>query len=369
MQSPETKPVSIWRRFIPPFLLVLALFVALWVRAPSQQSPTTPSETQWGQVKQVSGKAFGTTYMVKWVYHAQEADEVAVRAAVERVVESINKSMSTYHKDSELSLFNQSKSLEAVNISVELMKVLQEAERIRNLTDGAFDVTIGPVINAWGFGPMEVLEPPADEVLKQAWARVGSQHIELNPGVGTILKKIPDVYVDLSAIAKGYAVDQVAKALDNLGFSRYLVEIGGELRGRGQGPEKAWTVGIEHPKPKDGTREVYETLPLTDLSMATSGNYRNYVLKGGKRVTHIIDARNGQPVSHGLGSVSVLHRECMSADALATALYVLGYQEGMALAEEEHWAVLFLIPQNDGTIVRHASSAYKALKSSNTTNK
>jgi thiamine biosynthesis lipoprotein len=175
-----------------------------------------------------------------------------------------------------------------------------------------------------------------------------------------VTRQTSGLYIDLSAIAKGYAVDQIGAALEGLGYPHYLVEIGGEVRARGLNRKaKPWVVGVEHPD--GGAQDVAERLSLADVSIATSGNYRNVRLIDGKAVTHILDARSGEPVSHGLGSVSVLHPSCMTADALATALYVLGPDEGYALAEREGIAALFL-KRADPTkpVERRATKALQA---------
>ena len=178
------------------------------------------------------------------------------------------------------------------------------------------------------------------------------------------IRSQPDVFIDLSAIAKGYGVDVVSGLLINLGYERSLVEIGGEIRAQGMGRQGApWRVGIE--RPHDGPPEVEVVLPLSNRSMATSGNYRNFRMDDGRKVTHIIDPRDGSPVAHGLGSVSVLADSCMEADAWATALYVLGAEEGLKLADQEGIAALFLTPEGrEGSLKSSPSESFPTLPSS-----
>jgi thiamine biosynthesis lipoprotein len=338
------------RRFILPGLFVLALFIALWVRRPAPEPP------HW----RIDGDAFGTTYSVQLVVEPDGATQAAVQSALTAQIDRVNAQMSTYHADSELSTLNRSEVLEATAISAPLALVLEEAIRVHARSGGAFDVTIGPLVNAWGFGP-EIVTPPSQEVLAEARAKVGTDKLTLDREASTLARAQPGLYIDLSAIAKGYAVDAMGDAIEQAGHHRYLVELGGEVRARGTNVKgQPWSVGIE--APDGGAQDVFEQLPLRDLSIATSGNYRNVRTVDGTTITHILDARTGEAVSHGLGSVSVLHPSCMTADAFATALYVLGTQEGRALAERDGIAALFLSPGIDGAAPsRITTTAYEHL--------
>ncbi|MDF1666613.1 MAG: FAD:protein FMN transferase, partial [Planctomycetota bacterium] len=203
------------------------------------------------------------------------------------------------------------------------------------------------------------------EALAAARAKIGATALKLDTTQRQLTRTRAGLVIDVSAVGKGYGVDRIGLALEALGYSRYLVEIGGEVRARGLNRlGRPWTIGVE--KPDGGAQDVTEIVPLPDLSIATSGNYRNFHTLDGKIVTHIIDARNGQPVSHGLGSVSVLAPSCMRADALATAFYVLGEDEGFAIAERDGIPALFLTPargdqKGQKTPRRRATTAYKQL--------
>lgn len=320
-----------YRRFLKPGLFVGLLFALLYGRMP------TPQSTSPDQRKTVTGEAFGTTYTVRY---RGEASEQEVQTVMQAVVFRINGSMSTYHPDSELSRWNQGASIKA---SKDLILVMEEAKRIFNETGGAFDPTVGPLVDAWGFGPKMVVDPPTEAALKEAFASVGFSKVSIEEG--RVERATPSVRVDLSAIAKGYAVEVASQALlSKLGLSDHLVEIGGEIQTMG-GP---WSAGIEKPQVKR-QKEVLVTIDLSNRALATSGNYRNFVTVEGKRVTHILDPRSGEPVSHGLGSVSVTHARCTTADALATALYVLGEKEGLAWAEQHGVAALFVTQDGDAT--------------------
>ena len=341
------------RRLLLSSLFVLVLFALVIARRPDEPKRSTTEEEQV-----VKGTAFGTTYMVRWGGPTQPE---LVRSAVDEVVTLVNASMSTYHPTSELSRFNRSLTIQSVTISASLTTVMASAFEIHNRTDGAFDPTVGPIVNLWGFGPKSVINPPSASALEQASRLVGLEKVQMSDGSMSpvhLRKTHPKLQIDLSAIAKGYAVDAAFEALGGLGLTQYLVEIGGEVRVSGRGPERPWRVGIERPE-ASASKTIEEVITLRDKAMATSGNYRNFVTVDGLRVTHIIDPRRGQPVSHGLGSVSVLASTCMEADALATALYVLGPEDGLEWANKNGVAALFLTV-NEGSLQRVASQEFKA---------
>jgi FAD:protein FMN transferase len=320
--------------FILPGLFVTALFAALVARRP--QGP---------QLYEFSGQTMGTTWMLKMI-----ADPVLVpvgktRTTVLHVLESTNQKMSTYITDSEVSLFNSSRSTTAFPVSTETIEVVEEANRISVLTGGAFDVTISPLVEAWGFGVGEAEEPPTAETIALYMPSVGYEQLKVNRQTSSIQKMHPDLTIDLSAIAKGYAVDQVAGSLDALGIRHYMIEVGGEIRTSGNKGTEAWKVGIEQPQADKGSIE--EIVVLERDAIATSGDYRNYYELGGTRISHTIDGRTGRPIEHQLASVSVIHASAMTADAWATALNVLGPEEGMKIAEQEKLPVFMLLRRGD----------------------
>lgn len=327
---------------------MVGLFLLLYWRVPG-------SEESGPSAVEVSGPAFGTTYSVKYV--GPESAAGAVQSVVESVVDAVNRSMSTYDPDSELSRLNRLETTASVTVSARLAVVLDEAFRIHRLTDGAFDPTVGPVVDAWGFGPTKPVEPPTPEELEAARAKVGLERLAREEGA--VRKTVPGLRLDLSGIAKGYAVAEVSRRLQAEGIAHHLVEIGGELQAHGRGTNGAWRVGIERPQ-SGPSQEVLEVVALRDAALATSGNYRNFRTVEGRTVTHIIDPRTGEPVGHGLGSVSVVHSDCTTADALATALYVLGEADGLAWAESHDVAAVFLTPTEHG-VRRRATAVYEAL--------
>ena len=241
------------------------------------------------------------------------------------------------------------------------IEVFALAAEVSELSGGAFDVTVGPLVSAWGFGAdRAVTGPPSEEEVSKIEQRVGYQKLDLDAKRGTITKKNPGIRVDLSAIAKGYAVDRVSAALQRLGYRNFLVEIGGELKAHGQKlPDRDWRVAVE--RPDELSRSIYAVVQLRDLGMATSGDYRSFILEDGTRRSHLIDPRKGHPVMHALASVSVVGLSTARADALATALGVMGAEEGFALAEREGIAAYFIVRKAQGEFRARSTAAFAPL--------
>ena len=308
----------------------------------------------------LSGRTMGTTYTVKIVAELEEAVQRELSTLVEERLEDVNQRMSTYIDDSELMLWNRAPAEEPVAVSSDLFAVMQAAVEVGRRSGGAYDITVGPVINAWGFGPegfdLENVDEKKIEALRQ---RIGYEKLLLDGADSTITRLRDDLEVDLSSIAKGYAVDRVLEALEEKGFARIWVEVGGEIRAKGTHPTgRAWRVGIERPDQSPGI--VERLVSLDDQAMATSGDYRNYHEIKGVRYSHIIDPRDGWPIRHRLASVSVVHPRCMVADAYATALLVLGPEEGLALAQEEGLAAYFLV-RNDWGFEELATEGFRKI--------
>ena len=310
----------------------------------------------------LQGPTMGTTFTVKVLAENLSDEQLdSLRRAVESELENVNSKMSTCLPSSELSRFNQFRRTDPFPVSQETLDVFVEAQRISAVTGGAFDITVGPLVRAWGFGPGErPPEVPTSTNLKRLRARIGWDKIEIDEASSTIRKLQPEVECDLSAIAKGYAVDRVSEALRALTYAAHMVEVGGEVRTSGRNAAgQPWRIGIE--RPDDAGRTPYRALPLEGLSMATSGDYRNYYEKDGQRFSHTIDPRTGRPVSHRLASVSVVHERCVAADGWATALMVLGETDGYQLAVEQGLAALFLVRNGDGGFSEKATPAFSSL--------
>ncbi len=299
------------------------------------------------------GSTMGTYFRVK-VVAAGLADErrQVLAAAIEEELQGVNERMSTYLPDSELSRFNRHRATTPFELSRSTFEVFEAAQAASRRTGGAFDVTVGPLVDAWGFGP-GAGEPPEPDpaTIRRTLERIGFDHLELGTAARTVRKTRGDLTCDLSGIAKGYAVDRVAERLAELGAADVWVEVGGEVRAAGTNARgQAWRLGIERPQLLPGA--LQRIVPLADLAVATSGDYRNYREIGGERFSHLIDPRSGWPIRHRLASVSVFHPQCMVADALATALMVMGAEEGYELALAEDLPVFFLVRDGEGFVER-----------------
>ena len=298
-----------------------------------------------------SGLVMGTTYQIKIIPNDLVVSNSLADQIDERL-QSLDGTFTTYQKTSELMAFNQSAINKPLVVSEDLFEVLGIAKQIHELTEGAFDPTVGPLVNLWGFGPNytdQVIPPP--ESIAQHLTSVGLNHLLLDKQAGTVTR-LSDIQLDLSAVAKGYAVDEVAELLASHGIENYLVEVGGELRLKGLKTNgERWRIAIE--KPYSGQAvglgdAVQEVLVLENVAVATSGDYRNYFEQEGKRYSHTIDPRTGYPIDHNLASVTVIAQTAARADALATGMMVLGTEGALKLAEQNDLAVYLLVKQADG---------------------
>lgn len=316
------------------FKLTLSVLFLTGLGCSPTQSPDVPLV--------IGGLTMGTTYTVKINAGDHEQSEQQLGIDITRILKEVNDSMSTYLEDSELSRLNKNGNDQWLSISGDLSFVLQQAMAISDLTAGKFDFTVGPLVNLWGFGPSDkAITIPDEFIIAEMLDLIGYQHIQLNKDENTIRKNNPDIYIDLSAIAKGFAVDKLANYLESHDINNYMVEIGGEIRAKGVNEIGfSWRIGIE--KPIGDTRKVQRVIKLDNIAMATSGDYRNYFEIDGKRFSHTIDPITGYPVSHSLASVTVLDVSATRADALATAFLVMGKEAAYELAEREKIAALFL---------------------------
>ncbi len=295
----------------------------------------------------MSGRTMGTTYNVKYRPTQNSPSLKAMQIEVDALLAEINHTMSTYDPESELSRFNRLRTTNWVPASAPLRSVLKAALEIGAQSEGAFDITVGPLVNLWGFGPeVHPDRIPLERDIAAARARSGLDKITVSDTQSAIRKHRPDVFLDLSGIAKGYGVDRVAELMTGHGIEHYMVEIGGEIRVRGfKDQNTPWRIAIE--KPLSGERSVHTMLALSDIALATSGNYRNFFEIAGRRYSHTIDPTTGRPVDNHLVSVTVLAETSMRADAWATAFQVLGPERGMTIAERFNLPVLFVI-ERDG---------------------
>lgn len=286
------------------------------------------------------GQIMGTGYSVRLGVPVSEGLAVQVHEALK----DVDAHMSTWRTDSELSTFNDSTDTDWQSMSADTIQVMAQAMDTSAASEGAFDVTIGPLVDLWGFGAgaTSAGHIPLGRDISSSLANVGFESIEVDVRVNAARKLNGSARLDLSGIAKGHAVDRVAAVLDSLGLKSYLVEVGGELKARGVKPDGSlWKVAIE--RPAAGARDVYRAINLDNQAIATSGDYRNFFDNGGQRYSHSIDPRTGQPVSHELASVSVVADSTMAADALSTALMIMGPDDAMAFAQKEQVAAYMIL--------------------------
>lgn len=299
------------------------------------------------QVK-LSGRTMGVAYHITYIGTANGSEELAKsrQLEIDLLLQKVNKQMSTYDKSSELSLFNQSRSLAPFKVSPATAKVVAESIRLAELTEGKLDVTIGPLVNLWGFGPsMRPEKLPDAQSLKKALTLVSIDKLSVQGN--SLVKSIPELYVDLSTTAKGFGVDVVADYLDQEEVTDYLVEIGGEVRVKGRASEtRDWVIAIE--KPISNHRAIQQLISPKNNGLATAGDYRQYFEDNGKRFSHIIDPDNGMPINHKLASVTVIHPSCMTADGLSTAIMLMGPEKGLAFAKKQGLPAYLVIKTDDG---------------------
>ncbi len=304
----------------------------------------------------LAGATMGTTWSARLAL-PRGRTEAAARHAIQAALDDVVAQMSTWEPDSDITRYNRT-ATGWQTLPAGFFHVLSHALALAEDSGGAYDPTVGPLVNAWGFGPHQrAFEPPSPSAIEAARTRCGWRRVQLDAQHQAALQP-GGAYLDLSSIAKGYGVDRAAMALDALGITQYLVEVGGELRARGKRPDgQPWRVAIEVP---DASDDHALALPLRDHSIATSGDYRRHAGNGDERYAHTIDPRTGLPVRNNLASVTVLHPGCMEADALATALTVLGEEEGLAYARRHELAALFILRERDAWRVV-ATPAFQAL--------
>lgn len=296
----------------------------------------------------LTGPTMGTTWTLRVVPGEAGADTETLRRLVQETLDDVDAAMSTYRPDSAVSRFNSSRSTDWIAVPSSLAQLVNQALQVGDLTGGAFDITISPVVALWGFGSAAPrTQPPGDREVAAAQATTGQRHLGVRLDPPALRKALPGLTLDLDSIAPGYAVDAVAARLEAAGHRRYMMEIGGELRVLGRNAQgRPWRIGIE--RPETTGRSVDRILQVEQGAISTSGDYRDFFESAGIRYSHTIDPRSGRPVSHGLASITVLRPTAAEADGIATALTVLGPAEGFELAERMGWAALFVERTPDG---------------------
>ncbi|MDB1145318.1 MAG: FAD:protein FMN transferase [Alcaligenaceae bacterium] len=341
------------RKFSPLIVMIGMAGSLYWLRT---------LENNQVQENSFEGQTMGTTYHVTYkVFPEDGIDFRSLEDAIEDEVAltliEVNRQMSTYKEDSEISQINHLDDIsKSVNISEDFAKVLEASRKVHQMTDKAFDITVGPLVNLWGFGPKGIRkEPPSAEAIAKARALVGMDKWQVTQSDNQyrIQKTQKGVYLDLSGIAKGFGVDKIAKLLESKGVHNYLVDIGGELRVKGQ-----WNVAVEAPDPKT-LKKVDKILTLKDTSIATSGTYRNFFKNKGKTFSHEIKPQTGEAATGRILSISVLAEDCMMADGLATGFIVLGLDKTLKAVEEQKIPVYILATDANNTEIKvYTSSAF-----------
>ena len=311
----------------------------------SATTPATPAST----ATVLDGKTMGTFWRVS-VIGVDEAKAQALRAKVQAQLDADDRLLSTWKNDSALMRFNHAADTRPWPVSEAMADIVTLSLRIGAKTDGAMDITVGPLVNLWGFGPdKQPVATPDAQAIAAAKARTGLQHLQVinQSGRQFLQKDIPDLFVDLSTVGEGYAADHLARLMEQEGISRYLVSVGGALVSRGMNGEgKPWRVAIQ--KPTDRENAVQAIVDINGHGISTSGSYRNYYELDGKRISHVIDPQTGQPITHKLVSVTVIAPTALEADGWDTGLMVLGPEKAQQVVREQGLAVYMIVKQGEG---------------------
>ena len=295
----------------------------------------------------LQGEAQGTTWQVDITQANQALDKQQLQQGLEGILQGIDQQMSTWRSDSELSQFNQTQSTDWFPVSPDLYQVLAIAQQVSTDTEGAFDVTVAPLMRLWGFAQSDSLaHKPSGAAIQAALQQVGYQKLQLQAQPRAIRKQIPTLQVDVAGIAQGYTVDRLADYLEQQGIQHYLVELGGELRAKGlNSQQKIWRIAIE--KPTERLQQAQQGIALQDAALTTSGNYRDFFEAQGKHYSHTIEPQTGHAVSHSLASVSVVAKNAVTADAYDTALMAMG-DKAQYFAEQRQLAAYFIWRTDQG---------------------
>lgn len=313
-----------------------------------------------GRFQIMSGETMNTYYRITV---RDGRGDTLLHNEIKNELQQINNEMSVFENMSDISQFNKNTDSGWIDVPENLAKVLKEAYRVYTLTGGYFDPSVGKLVDLWGFGSSKTYKIPTEEEIAATKKQTGFNKINFSRDFRKARKSSQDVTLNLSAIAKGYAVDRIAGLLEQNGYGDFIVEIGGEVRAKGNRSkkEKGWNVGVA--KPESGQEEQYEYIvKLQNSSVATSGDYRNYFYIDDKRYSHTIDPKTGYPVEHNLASVSVFAENCMSADALATGIMSMGEVKGLEFANNNRISAIMFVHTDDGFNVLVSNEAKKMLK-------
>jgi len=312
---------------------------------------------------EIKGNTMGTFYFIEVIDVPVEIKTKKIELEIKNSLIKVNKILSNWDEESEISIINKIDKTKAIKISDELNEVFRTANEINIRSNGFFDLTLDPIIELWGFGyrgkQMEII--PTDKQIKKALSLIGQKSFLKNDFANNELtKKIKNLKINLSSIGKGYGIDLIGRKLDQLGIKNYIINIGGDILTKGYNSKKEnWVIGIENPNLKE--KLIKEIVNITNKGLATSGDYKNFFTKNGNRYSHIINPKTGKPITHSTKSVTVIHENSMKADGWATAFLVLGSLEGLKIAEKEKIAVLFIDKINN-KLIKLKSSTFNNLK-------
>jgi thiamine biosynthesis lipoprotein len=312
----------------------------------------------------IAGSTMGTTYDITVTRRPHGVQRSDLESSIDAVLADVNEHLSTYDPASEISRFNANPATDWISVSATLLDAVMQSQQVSDASGGAFDITVGPIVQAWGFGAASDHETPlpTNEHIQRLKAGVGHEKLAARIDPPALRKAVADLQIDVDGIAPGIAVDRISGRFDALGIRDYLIELGGEVRARGVSPKgRAWHVAVE--APFSGERRPYALIELDGFAVSTSGDYRDFREVTGRRISHTIDPRTAAPVTHRLASVTVVHASTALADAFSTALMVLGPDEGMRLARRLRLAALFIErPEGEGALIETQTPEFAALR-------
>jgi thiamine biosynthesis lipoprotein len=306
----------------------------------------------------LSGPTMGTTYTVKIVGTPSTLDTKAIRAVLDEVLANIDVEMSIYRDDSAISRFNASTTTEWIDVPLGLARVVAASHAISERSNGVFDITISPLIQAWGFGPNgEPQSLPTEAEIAALRDRMGYGRLEVRLDPASLRKQHPLLTIDVNGVAPGYAVDVLAARFTALGLKSFMIDLGGEVLARGRNARgQLWRIAVE--RPIDGDPQPFKVIELDNESVTTSGEYRHYFARNGERYSHTLDPRTGRPI-RSRGSVAIVGSSSLEIDAWATALNVLGPEEGLKFADREDLAAMYVVVEEEGELEARMSRRFE----------
>lgn len=314
--------------------------------------------------ERIVGETMGTTFDVTVTRTPEGIRRSDLESTIDAVLTDVNRHLSTYDPVSEISRFNANPGSDWIPVSATLLDAVVQSAQVSLATGGAFDITVGPIVRAWGFGSAadDAASPPGSAQIQELRAAAGHDKLEARTDPPALRKAMSALQIDVDGIAPGMAVDRIAERFEALGIRDYLVELGGEVRARGRSPAgRAWRVAVE--TPAAGERRPYALLELDGFAVSTSGDYRDFRDAEGRRISHTIDPRTAAPATHRLTSVTVVHTSTAMADAFSTALMVLGPEEGMAAARRLGLAALFIErPPGEGSLIESQTPGFATFR-------